>query len=90
MPQRRAIVAASVGLHARPAAIFTQAVAESGVAVTIENAAGRRVNAASILGVLTLGVACGETVVLHSDDPRADPVLERLAGLLELDLEAQQ
>ena len=82
---RTVAVAASVGLHARPAALFCEAVAASGAAVTITNEAGRTVDAASILGVLTLGVAHGQRVVLECDD---ESVLDRLAELLQTDLDS--
>ena len=83
MARREAVVGASVGMHARPAALFVQAVASSGANVSI--AYGERtVNAASILGVLSLGVPHGATVVLESDDDR---VIGPLVALIESDLE---
>lgn len=83
MASREAVVGASVGLHARPAATFVQAVASTGARVTVSYE-GRTVNAASIIGVLSLGVPHGATVVLESDDDR---VLGSLAELIETDLE---
>ena len=35
MPERTVVVASRVGLHARPAMLFTQAVAATGLPVTI-------------------------------------------------------
>ena len=54
MPERTVTVASSVGLHARPASLFSQAAAKAGVPVTLTSAAGKSVNAASILGVLLI------------------------------------
>ena len=85
MSERTVIVASRVGLHARPAAEFTQAVAATGLAVTISNAAGRSVNAASILGVLTLGVDQGQKVTITAEGQGADAALETLARILETD-----
>jgi len=89
MSERTVIVASSVGLHARPASLFSQAAAKTGVVVTITSAAGKSVNAASILGVLSLGVGHGEQVTLSSDADGADAALDELAALLATDLDKQ-
>lgn len=80
---RTATIASSVGLHARPASLFVQAVAASGAAVTLR-AGEKAVNAASILSVLSLGLAHGATVTLESDD---EATLESLVGILETDMD---
>ena len=64
MPERTVVVASSVGLHARPASLFSQAAAKVGVPVTLTSASGKTVNAASILGVLSLGIGHGEQVTI--------------------------
>ena len=55
-----------VGLHARPATFFIQKANEfkSGIWVEKED---RRVNAKSLLGVLSLGIVKGTTVTLIAD-----------------------
>jgi phosphocarrier protein len=89
MPERTVTVASSVGLHARPASLFSQAAAKAGVPVTLTSAAGKSVNAASILGVLSLGVGHGETVTLSSDAEGSDAALDELVALLETDLDKE-
>lgn len=89
MAQRSAVVASKVGLHARPAKIFTQAVSASGVGVRISAGDGPPVDAASILRVMALGVRNGEQVVLTADGDGADAVLADLVTLLETDLDAE-
>ncbi|MDP3208183.1 MAG: HPr family phosphocarrier protein [Rhodoglobus sp.] len=89
MSDRSVTVASSVGLHARPAALFAQASANAGLLVTLTSAAGKSVNAASILGVLSLGIAHNETVTLSADGDGADAALDTLAALLETDLDMQ-
>jgi phosphocarrier protein len=89
MPERTVTVASSVGLHARPASLFSQAAAKAGVPVTLTSAAGKSVNAASILGVLSLGIGHGETVTLSSDADGADAALDELVKLLETDLDKE-
>ena len=81
--QRTATIASPVGLHARPASVFVQAVVASGAAVTLRTPE-KAVNAASILGVLSLGLGAGASVTLESDDEAA---LETLVSILETDLD---
>ncbi|MGN6326237.1 HPr family phosphocarrier protein [Pseudolysinimonas sp.] len=84
MPERRVRVAARSGLHARPAALFSAAAAALGASVTVVNARGTEADAASILGLLTLGVPFGEEVVLRSESEHA---LGVLGAMLERDLD---
>jgi phosphocarrier protein HPr len=87
VPSRTVVVASAHGLHARPAAIFTQAAAKAGVPVTIAKN-GKPVNAASILGVISLGIDHGDEVELNVDGEGAEQVLDELTGLLTTDHDA--
>ncbi|NIJ03646.1 HPr family phosphocarrier protein [Frigoribacterium faeni] len=89
MPERTVTIASSVGLHARPASLFSQAAGKSGAKVTLTSPAGKSVNAASILGVLSLGIGHGDEVVLATEGDNADAALDELATLLETDLDAE-
>jgi phosphocarrier protein HPr len=89
MPERTVTIASSVGLHARPASLFSQAAGKSGAKVTLTSPAGKTVNAASILGVLSLGIGHGDEVVLATEGDNADAALDELATLLETDLDAE-
>lgn len=89
MSERTVVVASSVGLHARPASLFSQAAAKTGVPVTLTSAAGKSVNAASILGVLSLGIGHGEEVTLSSDAEGADSALDELVAVLSTDLDKE-
>ncbi len=82
MPERTAVVASRIGLHARPASLVSLAAAGTGVPMQIA-AHGRSVNAASILGILSLDVSHGDQVVVSADDPAA---VDKLIELLERDL----
>jgi phosphocarrier protein HPr len=88
MPSRTVAVASRVGLHARPAALFTQAVTAAGIPVTIATGGRPPVNAASILMVMALGVPFGQEVTLSAEGDTADEVLDRLVELLGTDLDA--
>lgn len=78
-------IGSSNGLHARPAKLFAQAVKDSGLAITITKGAGAPVNAASILGVISLGAEKGDYVTLTTDGEHAESVLDDLAELLTTD-----
>lgn len=87
MAERTLAVASAHGLHARPAALFVKAVNDSGCTVELQKGE-RKINAASILGVVSLGIEHGDEVVLRVDGENADTVLDSLAAFLEKDHDA--
>lgn len=90
MAERTVTIASSVGLHARPAALFVQAATATGLPVTIARPGEDPVDARSILGVMALGAKHGEEVVLSADGDGADDALESLVALLSRDLDAEE
>ena len=60
------IVQNQVGLHARPATFFIQKANEFKASIWVEKEE-RRVNAKSLLGVLSLGIVKGTTITLIAD-----------------------
>ena len=89
MAQRTAVIGSSVGLHARPAALFVQAAARQRVKVRIAKPGGDPVDARSILSVLGLDARNGEEVVLTADGEGGETALDELAALLERNLDAE-
>jgi phosphocarrier protein len=89
MRERTVVVASRVGLHARPASLFTQAAARTGVPIMLISERGKSVNAASILGVLSLGIDHGESVTLASEADEADAALDDLVAMLQRDLDEE-
>ncbi|MGL4340582.1 MAG: HPr family phosphocarrier protein [Rhodoglobus sp.] len=87
MVEKKVRVASNVGLHARPASLFAQAASKVGVVVYVASSAGKSVNAASILGILSLGVGHGEEVTLSAEGEGAEAAVEALANLLSTDLD---
>ena len=71
-----------VGLHARPATFFIQKANEfkSGIWVEKED---RRVNAKSLLGVLSLGIVKGTTITLIADGVDEQAAVDSLVKLVE-------
>ena len=86
MVEFEAVVAAEVGLHARPAALFVQAVSASGCTVTLEkispNGSVKTANGSSILAVMSLGVACGQSVRVRVEGSNENEVADQLEALL--------
>ena len=70
-----------VGLHARPATFFIQKANEfkSGIWVEKED---RRVNAKSIMGMMSLGLDTGEMVTVIADGPDEETAVEDIAKYL--------
>jgi phosphocarrier protein len=89
MPTRTVTIASSVGLHARPAALFVQAATATGLDVEIAKAGDDPVDATSILGVMALGAKHGEEVELSAEGEGADEALDSLVELLSRDLDAE-
>lgn len=85
MVERTVRIGSTHGLHARPAKLFTQAVASSGAAVTISKSGGTPVNAASILAVIAQGIDHGDDVTIVVDGGDEHVVLDRLVELLSTD-----
>ncbi len=89
MSEKTVTIGSSVGLHARPASLFVQAVARTGLPVRIAKPGGPAVDARSILMVLGLDARCGDEVVLSAEGDGADAAIDELATMLATDLDAQ-
>jgi phosphocarrier protein HPr len=88
---RKATIASRVGLHARPAAIFAEAVGEVPIDVTIaleDDPEEDAMDAASILSLMSLGASNGDVVVLRAEGDGAEEILDSLVKILETDLDA--
>lgn len=72
------------GLHARASAKFVTFVARlpDGVAVEVEKD-GNRVNGTSIMGLMMLGAAKGDSITIHTSGESADDALLKLVGLVK-------
>ncbi|WP_232677715.1 HPr family phosphocarrier protein [Nocardioides sp. R-C-SC26] len=79
-------VGSAVGLHARPAAIISEAAAELDSEVYLSVSGEEPVDAGSSLLIMTLGAGNGAEVVVSGEDP-AD--VEAIAALVARDLDAE-
>ena len=82
MITREVTVKNSVGLHARPATFFIQKANSFKSSIWVEKD-DRRVNAKSLLGVLSLGVTEGTTITLIADGADESVALKGLADMIE-------
>ena len=71
-----------VGLHARPATFFIQKANEFKSSIWIEKD-DRRVNAKSLLGVLSLGIVGGTTIRIIADGTDEETAVESLVKLVQ-------
>ena len=70
------------GLHARASAKFVAMASALDAQIEVEKE-GNRVCGTSIMGLMMLGAAMGDSIVIHVSGPNAEEVLEKLAGLVE-------
>lgn len=71
-----------VGLHARPATFFIQKANEFKSSIWIEKEE-RRVNAKSLLGILSLGIVDGTGIRIIADGSDEQQAVESLVELVE-------
>lgn len=76
------LVQNQVGLHARPATFFIQKANEFRSTIWVEKE-DRRVNAKSLLGVLSLGIIGGTPIRLIADGVDEETAVNALVALVE-------
>ena len=82
MCTKNVVVNNQVGLHARPATFFIQKANEFKSSIWVEFEE-RRVNAKSLLGVLSLGIVGNTPIRLIADGPDEEKAVEALVKLVE-------
>ena len=82
MCRKEVVVKNKVGLHSKFATFFTKRANEFRSSIWLERD-DRRVNAKSLLGVLSIGVVAGDKVVIIADGNDEDKALSVLVELIE-------
>ncbi|MCI9448766.1 MAG: HPr family phosphocarrier protein [Clostridiales bacterium] len=82
MISRDVTIKNNVGLHARPATFFIQKANSYKSSIWVEKD-DRRVNAKSLLGVLSLGIVKGMTVTIHADGIDENEAVDGLSELID-------
>ncbi len=84
MIAKEVVINNQVGLHARPATFFIQKANEFKSSIWVEKDE-RRVNAKSLLGVLSLGIIKGTAVTIIADGVDEEAAISTLAELIDSD-----
>ena len=79
---KEVIVQNHVGLHARPATFFIQKANEFKSSIWVEKEE-RRVNAKSLLGVLSLGIVGGTSIKIIADGADEEQAVNSLVDLVK-------
>jgi len=81
MVSKEIVVQNQVGLHARPATFFIQKANEFTSSIWIAKDE-RKVNAKSLLGVLSLGITRGTSVSITADGADEEAAIDALTSLV--------
>ena len=85
MINKKVVVRCESGLHNQQATYFVQKANEFESRVWLESGS-RKMNAKSLLGVMLLSVATGDSVVLSADGTDAEAAVTALESLLQRDV----
>jgi catabolite repression HPr-like protein len=81
MVEKKVTVQLKSGLQARPAALFVQEANRFSSDVFVEKE-GKKVNAKSIMGIMSLAVGSGSELMLAVDGPDEEEAIEALADFV--------
>ncbi|MDQ3785365.1 MAG: HPr family phosphocarrier protein [Actinomycetota bacterium] len=82
MPEQEVTLTNDVGLHARPAALFSKKAAGFSSEITVSKG-DRSANAKSIMSVLKLDVKKGDGISISTEGDDADEALAELVKFIE-------
>lgn len=82
---KEVIVRCESGLHNRQATYFVQKANEFSSSIWIESE-NRKMNAKSLLGIMSLGIVTGATVTISASGPDAEEAVNALEVLLQRDV----
>ena len=85
MFNKEIVVRCESGLHNRQATYFVQKANEFNSSIWIESD-NRKMNAKSLLGIMSLGIVTGATVTLTAMGPDAEAAVNALEVLLQRDV----
>ena len=85
MISREVTITNTIGLHARPATFFIQKANSFKSSIWVEKE-DRKVNAKSLLGIMSLGIVTGAVVTLSASGSDEESAVEALAELLQRDM----
>jgi catabolite repression HPr-like protein len=81
MTRRPVVVKLKTGLHARPAALFVQEANKFSSEIFVEKA-DKKVNAKSIMGIMSLAISSGTEVFISADGADSEQAVTALTDLV--------
>ena len=85
MFNKEVVVRCESGLHNRQATYFVQKANEFECSIWVESGS-RKMNAKSLLGIMSLGIITGATITLFADGSDAECAIDALEQLLQHDV----
>ena len=85
MINKEIVVCCESGLHNKQATYFVQKANEFNANIWLE-CGNRKMNAKSLLGIMSLGIVTGATVNLVANGPDAEEAIKALEALLQRDI----
>ena len=85
MISKQIVVRCESGLHNKQATFFVQKANEYACNIWVE-IDSRKMNAKSLLGIMSLGIVTGATVTLSADGPNEEEAMVALEELLQRDV----
>ena len=85
MITKEIVVRCESGLHNMQATYFVQKANEFECSIWVENG-NRKMNAKSLLGIMSLGIVTDATVILSADGADAEAAMDALEALLQRDV----
>ena len=81
--QRTVLITNKRGLHARASAKFVTLASTLGIEVTVEKDGAGSVTGTSIMGLMMLGAAMGDSIVISADGEGDEAAVAALCDLVE-------
>ena len=85
MITKEIVVRCESGLHNKQASYFVQKANEFDCSIWVESGS-RKMNAKSLLGIMSLRIVTGATIILSADGTDAEAAMDALEVLLQRDI----
>ena len=81
MTEKKVTISIPEGLTAKTATPIIEKANEFACSIIVESN-DRRINCKSLLGMLSLGLKCGDTIVLHAEGEKEEAALDAVAATM--------
>lgn len=81
MVEKKVVVSLETGLHARPAALFVQEANKFASEIFVIKGT-KKVNAKSIMGIMSLAVSRGTEIIIQAEGPDAEEAVDVLVKMV--------